>query len=38
MNIQLEDGSNIGGGDLISAIYRTDLVPVPVTLEQLKKG
>lgn len=33
MNIQLEDGSSIGGGNLVSAIYRTDLVPVPVTLE-----
>lgn len=38
MNIQLEDGSNIGGGDLISAIYRTDLVPVPVTLELVVKA
>ena len=33
MNIQLEDGSHIGGERLISAIYRTDLVPVPVTIE-----
>ncbi|GAA0319257.1 hypothetical protein [Psychrobacter aestuarii] len=33
MNIQLEDGSFIGGERLISALYRTDLVPVPVTLE-----
>ena len=38
MNIQLEDGSSIGGGDLISAIYRTDLVPVPVTLELVVKA
>ena len=33
MNIQLEDGRLIGGDRLISDIYRTDLVPVPVTLE-----
>lgn len=33
MNIQLEDGSHINGERLISAIYRTDLVPVPVTIE-----
>lgn len=38
MNIQLEDGSQIGGGNLISAIYRTDLVPVPVTLELVAKA
>lgn len=38
MNIQLEDGSNVGGGNLISAIYRTDLVPVPVTLEIVVKA
>lgn len=38
MNIQLEDGSQIGGGNLISAIYRTDLVPVPVTLELVVKA
>lgn len=38
MNIQLEDGSSIGGGNLISAIYRTDLVPVPVTLELVVKA
>ncbi|WP_352309098.1 hypothetical protein [Psychrobacter sp. W2-37-MNA-CIBAN-0211] len=38
MNIQLEDGSQIGGGNLISAIYRTDLVPVPVTLEMVVKA
>lgn len=38
MNIQLEDGSTIGGDDLISAIYRTDLVPVPVTLELVVKA
>ena len=33
MNITLADGTTIGGSDLISAVYRTDLVPVPVTLE-----
>ena len=38
MNIQLEDGSSIGGSNLISAIYRTDLVPVPVTLELVVKA
>lgn len=38
MNIQLEDGSSIGGDNLISAIYRTDLVPVPVTLELVVKA
>ncbi len=38
MNIQLEDGSQIGGGNLISAIYRTDFVPVPVTLELVVKA
>lgn len=38
MNIQLEDGSSIGGGNLINAIYRTDLVPVPVTLELVVKA
>ena len=38
MNIQLEDGSNIGGSSLVSAIYRTDLVPVPVTLEMVVKA
>ncbi|MGP5656807.1 hypothetical protein [Psychrobacter celer] len=38
MNIQLEDGSSIGGGNLVSAIYRTDLVPVPVTLELVVKA
>ncbi|MGO3664797.1 hypothetical protein [Psychrobacter sp. AOP31-E1-50] len=38
MNIQLEDGNPIGGGNLISAIYRTDLVPVPVTLELVVKA
>lgn len=38
MKIQLEDGSSIGGGNLISAIYRTDLVPVPVTLELVVKA
>lgn len=38
MNIQLEDGSNVGGGNLVSAIYRTDLVPVPVTLEMVVKA
>ena len=38
MNIQLEDGSTISGSDLISAIYRTDLVPVPVTLEMVVKN
>lgn len=37
MNIQLEDGSTIGGEDLISAIYRTDFVPIPVTLEAVVK-
>lgn len=37
MNIQLEDGSHIGGGNLISAIYRTDMVPVPVSLELVVK-
>lgn len=38
MNIQLEDGSQIGGSSLISAIYRTDFVPVPVTLELVVKA
>lgn len=38
MNIQLEDGSTISGSDLISAIYRTDLVPIPVTLELVVKS
>lgn len=38
MNIQFEDGSNIGGGSLINAIRRTDLVPVPVTLEMVVKA
>ena len=38
MNIQLEDGSTISGSDLISAIYRTDFVPVPVTLEAVVKN
>ena len=38
MNIQLEDGSTVGGDDLISAIYRTDFVPVPVTLEAVVKA
>lgn len=38
MNIQLEDSSSIGGGNLINAIYRTDLVPVPVTLELVVKA
>lgn len=38
MNIQLEDGSGVGGGSLISAIYRTDMVPVPVTLELVVKA
>lgn len=38
MNIQLEDGSTIGGDDLISAIYRTDFVPIPVTLEAVVKA
>jgi hypothetical protein len=37
MNIQLEDGSQIGT-NLISAIYRTDLVPVPVTIELVVKA
>ena len=37
MNIQLKDGTQIGN-DLISAIYRTDLVPVPVTLELVVKA
>lgn len=35
MNIQLEDGSVIGGDRLISAIYRKDMVPVPVTVEMV---
>lgn len=38
MNVQLEDGSQIGGGNLISAIYRTDMVPVPVSLELVVKA
>jgi hypothetical protein len=38
MNIQLADGSQIGGSDLVSAIYRTDLVPVPVTIELIVKA
>lgn len=38
MKIVLSDGSTIGGGDLISAIYRTDLVPVPVSLEMVVKA
>lgn len=38
MNIQLEDGGSIGGENLISAIYRTDLVPVPVTIELVVKA
>ena len=37
MNIQLEDGQSIAGGDLVSAIYRTDLVPIPITLELVVK-
>lgn len=37
MNIQLEDGRSIGN-NLISAIYRTDLVPVPVTIELVVKA
>lgn len=37
MNVQLEDGSQIGGGNLVSAIYRTDMVPVPVSLELVVK-
>ena len=37
MNIQLKDGTQIGN-TLISAIYRTDLVPVPVTLELVVKA
>ena len=38
MNIYLSDGSTIDGGDLINAIYRTDLVPVPVTMELMTKA
>lgn len=38
MNITLADGTTIGGSDLISAVYRTDLVPVPVTLELVTKA
>lgn len=38
MNIQLEDGSTLGGSELINTIYRTDLVPVPVTLEVVVKA
>ncbi|EGK11735.1 hypothetical protein HMPREF9373_1691 [Psychrobacter sp. 1501(2011)] len=38
VKIVLSDGSTIGGGDLISAIYRTDLVPVPVSLELVVKA
>lgn len=38
LNIQLSDGSQIGGSNLISAIYRTDLVPVPITLELVVKA
>ena len=38
MNIQLEDGQSIASSDLFSAIYRTDLVPVPVTLEIVVKA
>ena len=38
MNFHLEDGDSIGGGSLISAIYRTDMVPVPVSLELVVKA
>ncbi len=38
MKLTLSDGSVISGGDLISAIYRTDLVPVPVSLELVVKA
>ncbi|WP_230657788.1 hypothetical protein [Psychrobacter sp. I-STPA10] len=38
MKLYLGDGSSIDGSDLISAIYRTDLVPVPVSLELVVKA
>lgn len=38
MNIQLDSGQAIGGSDLLSAIFRSDLVPVPITLELLVKA
>ena len=38
MKLFLADGSPIGGSDLLSAIYRTDLVPVPVSLELVVKN
>lgn len=38
MNIYLEDGSLIGGSNLVTGIYRTDLVPIPITLELVVKS
>ncbi|MDO5769023.1 MAG: hypothetical protein Q4P13_05920 [Psychrobacter sp.] len=38
MKLYLEDGEAIGGSNLISAYYRTDLVPVPVSLEVMVKA
>ena len=38
MNIQLEDGQSIAGGDLVSVIYRTDLVPIPISIEIIVKA
>lgn len=38
MKLTLSNGSVIGGADLISAIYRTDLVPVPASLELVVKA
>lgn len=38
MKLYLDDSSAISGSNLISAIYRTDLVPVPVSLELVVKA
>ncbi|WP_296405013.1 hypothetical protein [Psychrobacter sp.] len=38
VNLTLSDGYGIDGQDLISVIYRTDLVPVPASLELLVKA
>lgn len=38
MNIYLENGEQIGGSNLVTAIYRTDLVPIPITLELVVKS
>lgn len=38
MKLYLEDNSAIGGSNLLSALYRTDLVPVPVSLELTVKA